>query len=122
MNTDTTPAPLTEPKHSPLPWGVESTENHLWIGPMRADGMKVNELVTAIDCHGEYKLPSRENRKANAELIVTAVNSHSHLLESNRRLVEAIQHFIDKVDKGQARSVNSYREFVDVLAFAKGQQ
>ncbi len=71
-------------KHTELPWGMEVTENDIWIGPMRPDGVKVNEIVFALDFDSTYRKSHRDRILANAAFIVHAVNNHYKLVEALR--------------------------------------
>jgi len=72
---------MSEAKHTPGPWGIEQTPEHNWIGPMRRNGEKVDQIV----CHTERKglkdsIVARND--ANAALIASAPD----LLKENDQL------------------------------------
>lgn len=63
-----TPVAGVEPQ-----WGIEDTGDHLWIGPMRRDGSKVNEIVADYDLRD--LTPEAEKRyRQLANIIVNCVN------------------------------------------------
>lgn len=66
-------------QHTPTPWGIEVTSSGLWIGPMRADGQKVAEIVAAFEYGDEYNDTYSAKQLANARLIVNAVNEREGL-------------------------------------------
>ncbi len=53
------------------PWGIEQTPGRNWIGPMRADGLKVKEIVCCTDREGLRQETITLN-DANARLIAAA--------------------------------------------------
>lgn len=57
----------------------------MWIGPMRRDGVKVNDIVVGID-FGGYTEKSIAERKANAAHIVKCVNNHDALVDALKNL------------------------------------
>lgn len=70
-----TPEPASEAvgEKEALQWGIEDTGDHLWIGPMRHDGEKVNEIVARYDL--KELTPEAEKRyRQLANIIVQAVN------------------------------------------------
>lgn len=54
------------------PWGIEETDRKLWIGPMRADGKKVNAVAVSIDLNPAYRPEVLEEQRKIAELIASA--------------------------------------------------
>ena len=58
-------------KWTPGKWGVEQTPERNWIGPMRSDGRKINEIVCSTDREGLREDAVAEN-DANARLIAAA--------------------------------------------------
>lgn len=55
------------------PWGIEETKTGLWVGPLKSGG-KVDEIVAAFEYGEGYTETNNKRQKANAELIVSAVN------------------------------------------------
>jgi hypothetical protein len=58
--------------HTPGPWGIETTEGSLWVGPMRASGAKVDEIVVHLEHGALYRHQYSERAAANAKLIAAA--------------------------------------------------
>lgn len=57
---------------TPGPWGVERTDNHNWVGPMRPGGQKVASVVVSLE-RGTGLTPAASNRSdADAALIAAA--------------------------------------------------
>jgi hypothetical protein len=67
-------------ERTPTPWGIERTRHGLWIGPMRADGMKVDVIVLHLNYGVDYTDEHNTRQDANAEFIVRAVNSYDDML------------------------------------------
>lgn len=65
---------------------------------------------TLVTTSTEYE----EDQKV-VHFISDALNERDKLKEQNEKLKEAIQHFIDRVDKGEVRSVRSYNRFKEAL-------
>jgi len=63
--------------HTRLPWGIEYTASTLWLGPLRPDGGKVDEIVMRFDVGEEHTPEHNVRQRANAELVVAAVNAAS---------------------------------------------
>lgn len=81
---------------TPRPWGIEETSSRIYIGPMRSDGIKVNEIALSIDIDGITKPESLAARLANAALIVKCVNQSAAfeaLLEACKGLLICIGSF-----------------------------
>lgn len=55
-------------QHTPGPWGIEQTDSSNWIGRMRHDGVKVDEIVTSTDRFNLTPEATARN-DANARLI-----------------------------------------------------
>jgi hypothetical protein len=51
------------------PWGIEMTDKAQWIGPMRPDGVKINEIVCKVDWDDGYTHELKQRLLANALLI-----------------------------------------------------
>jgi hypothetical protein len=62
---------MSDVKHTPGPWGIEQTENHNWIGPLRNKSHKVWEIVCSTE-RGPLKPDALERSDANAHLIAAA--------------------------------------------------
>ena len=78
--------------------------------PWEQDGkfvMSTDELV--ITCLIQHTGEDESLAVANARFIVTAVNCHDEL-------VDALQWFVDRVDKGEVRSKRTYARFKELLA------
>ncbi len=71
---------MTDKPHSPLPWRVSPHDGTYLLD---ANGREVCET-------GSYTT-ERDVMKADARLIVTAVNSHADLVAENKRLREALE-------------------------------
>lgn len=80
-----------EPKHSPLPWSFDGDWNRIPT-IFAADGRTMVATVEKGTCSHDAR-PSPE-RKANAELIVRAVNSHADMLAA----LKAIADYYDEDD------------------------
>ena len=71
---------------TPLPWGIEETENTLWIGKLRDDG-KCGEVIVAIETGAALRNDVNEKNIANAAHIVRSVNAHDDLLAAARAVL-----------------------------------
>ncbi len=59
---------------TPLPWGIEDTGDHLWVGPLRRDGSgKVADIVFGVDILG-HTLASKLAHRKDVRFIVAACN------------------------------------------------
>lgn len=59
---------------TPLPWGIEDTGSHLWVGPLRKDGSgKVSDIVFGVDIFGHTDASKAMHRK-DVRFIVAACN------------------------------------------------
>lgn len=54
------------------PWGVEVGRSMAWVGPMRPDGRKVDEVVVSVECGHGYREDFSAQQFANAQLIAAA--------------------------------------------------
>ncbi|WP_062770347.1 hypothetical protein [Sphingopyxis terrae] len=54
------------------PWGVEQTENMLWIGPMRPDGCKVDQVVFGLNFDRDLTAFAKLSQLSRARLIAAA--------------------------------------------------
>lgn len=54
------------------PWGVEQTENMLWIGPMRPDGCKVDQVVVSLNYDRDLTVSAKLRQLQRAYLIASA--------------------------------------------------
>ena len=74
--------------HTPTPWYVQDYRKN-WVaaeGPVS----ETNGGYTICECHGPESV-------ANAQLIVTAVNSHQKLVDALKECLEFISQVADKV-------------------------
>ena len=71
-------------KATGLPWGVERTDRDNWVGPMRASGEKVSAIVFSSERDKTYMQETIDQRDADAELIVAAVNALPGLIKELR--------------------------------------
>jgi hypothetical protein len=69
-------------QHTPGPWGIESTTETHWVGPLRKNG-KVGEIVCGVEDSRNYTASARARIEANARLIAAA----PQLLSSLKTLV-----------------------------------
>lgn len=53
-------------------WGIEQTRDMLWIGPMRPDGVKVDEVVAGLAIGPELTMAAAIKQLRNAHLIAAA--------------------------------------------------
>ena len=63
---------MSKPAFTPGPWGVEHTDEKLWVGPMRAEGGKVADVVAPIEWGRDYRPDFLSKQEANAHLIASA--------------------------------------------------
>ena len=68
------------PSHTPTPWEAHYT---IIIGPD-------SEVIADTSCKGARQAP-RNTQKANAQMIVRAVNAHTELVAALKNLVERIE-------------------------------
>lgn len=54
------------------PWGIEQTAGMLWVGPLRPDGCKVEQVVVGLDYDTCLTTASKTRRLADATLIAAA--------------------------------------------------
>jgi hypothetical protein len=96
---------------TPGPWGIEVTSDGSWIGPMRAAGDKVANIVVRVDTDREYKMEVLAEKKANARLIAAAPD----LLEA----LEALERYLRQTPHHNAIEAAAARK---VIAKARGEQ
>jgi len=84
---------MESPKHTPLPWGIERTENDIWIGPLRKCGDGKIETIVGHFCTEGYKDEYIQRQLADAELIVRSVNAKDDL-------VAVAEHYLDSLAIG----------------------
>ncbi len=82
MNNDTTPTAENTGKHTPTPW---TTDGKTIYAGLKTEGRPNGIESVAIMNQGGIA-PVGGESKANAQLIVTAVNSYSQLKEENAAL------------------------------------
>lgn len=89
-------------KGTPGPWVAEQTHSMLWIWDLPKQKI-------VMSCHNEVELKKRviEENKANATLIAAAPE-----------MLEAMQEFVDRVDKGEVRSTKTYSKFKSIITKA----
>lgn len=80
---------MSESKHTPGPWGIEHTNVGIYVGPMRADGMKVASIVAPIEWGEDYRDDFLARQETNALLIAAAPD----LLYALRLLVQDVQDY-----------------------------
>lgn len=66
-------------------WGIEQTREMLWIGPMRPDGHKVDDVVVGLTIGPELTASAALKQFHRAQLIAAAPD----LLEVTRKVIEA---------------------------------
>jgi len=69
------------------PWGIEQTAENLWIGPLRPDGMKVEQVVVGLNFDSELTTAAKTRKLANAQLIAAS----PELLEALQGCVEMLE-------------------------------
>src|SRR5689334_11331576 len=81
----------SKPTHTPTPWVVSnSTQRRIWIGGADdAVAAKAGFFQEVADVHDHHK-----RGKANAELIVRAVNEYEKNRETIKELKQVIQHYL----------------------------
>lgn len=74
---------MTEHAHqaqwTPGPWGIEQTRDMLWVGPMRADGHKVDSVVVGLNIDRELTPVAALRQLYHARLIAAAPDLASEL-------------------------------------------
>jgi len=68
------------------PWGIEQTNSMLWVGPMRPDGEKVDEVVAGLSYGADLTHSSRITQLRRAALLSAA----PELLDALENLVIGI--------------------------------
>ena len=66
------------------PWGIEQTPDMLWVGPMREDGHKVDEVVVGLTIGSDLTVTATLRQHWNAQLIAAA----PELLEALRVVLD----------------------------------
>ena len=54
------------------PWGIEQAAETLWVGPLRPDGEKVEQVVVALNYDAELTTAAKTRQLSNALLIAAA--------------------------------------------------
>lgn len=99
---------------TPGAWGIEHCPETLWIGPMRPDGIKVDEIVTSLD-HGGYYIPEYNARQAaNARLIASAPTLAAENAQLKQRVERLSRASLLALDFIQNRQGNDAAETVVV--------
>jgi len=57
------------------PWGVEDCGHSIWVGPMRADGFKVDRVVYGVQDLMSHTPEARSRYRAEAYLVANSVNA-----------------------------------------------
>lgn len=98
-----------QPEHTPLPFVWETDNSSVVIGAHH------NEVDCAIAHMSVEEIDgiSLQMAIANAQFIVKACNMHDEL-------VEALEWFCDRVDRGEVRSKKTYARYKEIIAKAKG--
>ena len=91
-------------KHTKGPWSLNyvGDPNDLWI----LDGKDKAYLADIYGAHGPEDAMTHEEGEANAELIAQAPAMYDQLASARA----IMQKFVDKVDRGMARSIETYAE------------
>jgi hypothetical protein len=108
--------------------GYEITDSTIYIGPMRADGRKVADIICTIDWDVTYTDEAQKRRIANAESICEAFNRErlGHRAADDATLKSACLNFFDSwfgpaigapehLERIQARREKSRLEFAELL-------
>jgi len=92
------------------------------LNPASNDGLPCYQIATIGFCHvrwSEFSPDTRERLKADAQLIVTAVNEYDELLAEVGRLREALEELADKAERAslvQDRSVGIIKQALRYIA------
>ena len=62
------------------PWGIEQAAETLWVGPLRPDGEKVEQVVVALNYDAELTTAAKTRQLSNALLIAAAPELLDELL------------------------------------------
>lgn len=102
-----------EIKHSPLPWAFTKDEKNMMIS-VHVEGADISDDTKDQTCCGLWGEHGGKEI-ANAELIVTAVNSHYTLTEQNAKLKKLLRECLPAVEHchDQAKKNGSHQEFLD---------
>ncbi len=65
--------------HTPGPWYAEITNRNIWIGPPKASGTKVDDIVAKLECGTEYSESHNTTTIANGHLIAAAPELYAAL-------------------------------------------
>jgi len=72
-------------KHTPLPWVIRKGD----VEAKKRPGMTIAAIIeSSVFGSGHCYSTTEKERRANAQLIVTAVNNHAKLVEALRELVD----------------------------------
>ena len=89
-------------EHTKGPWEVRK-DNHIWRAYNDKKGRRVYQPI----CNADWPMAlDDEERAANAELIAQAPAMYDQLASARA----IMQKFVDKVDRGMARSIETYAE------------
>lgn len=88
----------TVEKFTPGPWDIQKMYGIIWIGTPKRYG-QLDELILHINQDENYKDEKKERNLANAKLIAAAPDLYAACVE-----------FCRKVEAGEARSTESYKQ------------
>ena len=76
-------------KHTPLPWVIRKGD----VEAKKRPGMTIAAIIeSSVFGSGHCYSTTEKERRANAQLIVTAVNNHAKLVEALRMLLKDPNH------------------------------
>jgi hypothetical protein len=87
---------------TPIPWGIERTPTTNWIGPLRKDSHKIDQVVVCTDREG-LRLEAVLRNDADADYIVEACNNYTSLrtrLDAAEKELAAISAAVDREYNG----------------------
>lgn len=66
---------------TPGPWGIEQTRDMLWVGPLRPDSHKVDDVVVGLNIDRELTMTAALRQHRNALLIAGAPDLLAALID-----------------------------------------
>lgn len=63
-------------------WGIENTSNMLWVGPMRPDGTKVDDVVVGLSYDADLTHAAKVRQQQRARLIAAAPDLATELAKA----------------------------------------